>query len=216
VFGGLKRTDGENMTSNKLLLGLSLALCSIAGTRAETIAAGTTISVRTNDAIDAREARDGRVYSGIVDLDVVDGDNRVVIPRGSDVELMVRQVDRHTLALDLDAVVVHGERYGVTTYGVTRDGEQKDGVGVNKRTGTFVGGGALFGTLLGAVAGGGKGAAIGALAGGAAGAAGQLATRGKRVRVPAESVLTFQLQQPLTVAVDSGYIRDGHHYHRLQ
>jgi hypothetical protein len=99
---------------------------------------------------------------------------------------------------------------------VTRDGEHKDGVGVNKRTGTFVGGGALFGTLLGAVAGGGKGAAIGALAGGAAGAAGQLATRGKRVRVPAESVLTFQLQRPLTLAVDPGYMRDGHHYHRLQ
>jgi hypothetical protein len=96
------------MTSNKLLLGFSLALCNIVGMRAETIAAGTTISVRTNDAIDARDARDGRVYSGIVDLDVVNGDNRVLIPRGSDVELMVRQVDRHTLALDLDAVVVHG------------------------------------------------------------------------------------------------------------
>jgi hypothetical protein len=41
-------------------------------------------------------------------------------------------------------------------------------------------------------------------------------TRGKRVRVPAESVLRFQLQQPLTVVADPGYTRDGHHYHRLQ
>jgi len=74
----------------------------------------------------------------------------------------------------------------------------------------------LFGTILGAVAGGGKGAGIGALAGGAAGAIGQLATRGKRERVPAESVLTFQLQQPLAVAPERGYTRGGQHYHSAQ
>jgi threonine dehydrogenase-like Zn-dependent dehydrogenase len=68
--------------------------------------------------------------------------------------------------------------------------------------------------LLGAMAlRGGKGAAIGALAGGAAGAVGQLATRGKRVHVPAESVLTFQLRQPLELVPDRGYTRDGQHYH---
>ena len=117
---------------------------------------------------------------------------------------------------DLDAVVVNGQRYSVTTYDVTRSGDQKDGIGANGRTGKFVGGGALFGTLLGAVAGGGKGAAIGALAGGAAGAGGEMATRGRRVRVPAESLLTFQLQQPLSLAKDGGYTRDGQHYHPPQ
>jgi hypothetical protein len=101
-------------------------------------------------------------------------------------------------------------------YDVTRDGEQKDGVGLNGRTGKFVGGGALFGTILGAVAGGGKGAGIGALAGEVAGAVGQFATRGKKVHVPAESVLTFQLQQPLTLAPDPGYTRNGQHYHPQQ
>ena len=39
-------------------------------------------------------------------------------------------------------------------------GEQ--GIGKNKRTAEYVGGGAVLGTLLGAIAGGGKGAAIGA------------------------------------------------------
>ena len=202
--------------SKKVTLVLCFVLCSIAGVRAETIAAGTTVAVRTNDAIDARDSSNGRVYFGVVDRDVFDNDNRVVIPRGSDVELMVRDIGHHTLALDLDAVVVRGKRYSVTTYDVTREGDHKDGVGANRRTGKFVGGGALFGTLLGAVAGGGKGAAIGALAGGAAGAVGQLATRGKRVHVPAESVLTFQLQQPLTLAPDRGYKRAGQHYHPQQ
>jgi hypothetical protein len=197
----------------KVLLGLGLTLCTVTVIGAETIAAGTTIPVRTNDAIDARNTGNGRVYSGEVDRDVFGGDERVAIPRGSDVELMVRDVGHGTLALDLEAVVVNGKRYSVISYDVTRDGEKKDGVGLNGRTGKFVGGGALFGTILGAVAGGGKGAGIGALAGGAAGAVGQLATRGKRVQVPAESILTFQLQQPLTLAPDPGYTRNGEHHH---
>ena len=158
----------------------------------------------------------GRVYPGVVDRDVLDGNNKVAIPRGSDVELMVRDVGHHTLALDLNAVVVHGKRYSVTTYDVTKTGEQKDGVGANGRTAKFVGGGAVFGTIVGAVAGGGKGAGIGALVGGAAGAIGQTVARGSSVHVPSETVLTFQLQEPLQLAPDPGYTREGHHYHPEQ
>jgi len=199
--------------STNFLLGLCFTLCSFTGIRAETIAAGTTIPIRINDAIDARDTGNGRVYSGVVERDVFDDHNSIVIPRGSDVELMVRDIGHHTLALDLDAVVVNGHRYSVVSYDVTRIGDEKDGIGANRRTGKFLGGGALFGTIIGAVAGGGKGAGIGALAGGAAGAVGQVATRGSRVHIPAESVLTFQLQQPLTVAPDPGYMRNGLHYH---
>jgi hypothetical protein len=67
----------------------------------------------------------------------------------------------------------------------------------NKRTATMVGGGALAGAIIGAIAGGGKGAAIGAAVGGAAGAGAQVLTRGKEVKVPAETVLTFQLDSDL-------------------
>jgi len=63
----------------------------------------------------------------------------------------------------------------------------------------MVGGGALLGTLLGAIAGGGKGAAIGLLAGAAAGGTAQVLTKGREVRVPAETVLTFRLDQPLNL-----------------
>jgi hypothetical protein len=193
-----------------------LAMSLIAVLQAETIPAGTVIPVRTNDVIDARDARDGRVYSGVVSDDVFGPDSEVAIPRGSDVELMVRDTGHHTLSLDVEAMVVNGKRYGVATYEVTRTGDKKDGVGANGRTAKYIGGGALFGTLLGAVAGGGKGAGIGALAGGAAGAVGQMTTRGKRVHVPAESVLTFQLRLPLELAEDRGYTRDGQHYHPRQ
>ena len=129
---------------------------------------------------------------------------------------MVRDIGDHTLSLDLDAIVVRGKRYSVVTYDVTKHGDKKDGVGANGRTAKYVGGAALFGTILGAVAGGGKGAGIGALAGGAAGAIGQTVTRGSRVHVPAETLLTFQLQETLTLAPDKGYMKDGQHYHPEQ
>lgn len=205
----------ETLMIKTALQGLCLAMGLIVGMQADTIVAGTTIPVRTNDTIDARDARNGRVYSGFVDSDVLDTNGRVAIPKGSDVELMVRDIGHHNLSLDIDAVVVSGQRYSVTTYDVTRSGGQKDGVGANGRTGKFIGGSAVFGTILGAIAGGGRGAAIGAAAGAAAGAVGEVTTRGKKVHIPAESLVTFQLQQPLDVAPDRGYTRDGQHYHPL-
>lgn len=146
----------ETLMFKRTLQALCLASAMIACIQAETIAAGTTIPVRTNDAIDGKNTGNGRVYSGTVAHDVLDRNGRIAIPRGSDVELMVRDIGHHTVALDLDSVVVRGKRYSVTTYDVTRSGEQKDGIGANGRTGKFVGGGALFGTILGAVAGGGR------------------------------------------------------------
>jgi hypothetical protein len=72
----------------------------------------------------------------------------------------------------------------------------------------------VIGAIIGAIAGGGKGAAIGGGIGAAGGAGAQLLTRGRRVNVPAESLVTFRLQQPLqTRAPDTGFSRNGQHYH---
>jgi hypothetical protein len=86
----------------------------------------------------------------------------------------------------------------VNTEAVSQGGNRQ-GLGQNKRTGEFVGGGAVLGTLLGAIAGGGKGAAIGALAGGATGAGAQVLTKGDHVRVPAETVLNFRLESSVNL-----------------
>jgi hypothetical protein len=51
-----------------------------------------------------------------------------------------------------------------------------------------------LGTIIGAIAGGGKGAAIGLGAGAAAGTAAEIVTKGQRVRIPSESRLTFILE----------------------
>ena len=180
------------------------------------IPVGTQIAVRTNDAIDVRNSSDGRIYSGVVDRDVRDANGNVAIPRGSNAELIVRNIASRNLALDLESVDVNGHRYVVSTNDVTRTGS-KQGVGENKRTAKYVGGGAVLGSIIGAIAGGGKGAAIGAAVGAAGGAGTQVLTRGGSVRVPSESILTFRLDQPLNVGrADNGYTRSGHHYHYKQ
>jgi hypothetical protein len=183
---------------------------------AATIPAGTTINVRTNQSINAKDSN-GQVFSGYVDEDVRDRRGNIAIPRGSDVELVVRKLSRTDLALDMDSVMVNGQRYGIETQENVVEAGQDQGLGANKRTGKYVGGGAVLGAIIGAIAGGGKGAAIGAGAGAAAGAGAQVLTRGRSIDVPAESLLTFRLEQPMRLGIaDQGYMRDGTHYHRYQ
>ena len=175
--------------------------------------AGTTIPVRTTEDIKTNHA-DGEVYRGVVDNDVLDNRGNVAIPRGSDVEMVVRQSSNNQLVLDLDSVSINGRRYGLETDETTVNSQRKEGIGANERTAKYVGGGALLGAVIGAIAGGGKGAAIGAGAGAAAGAGTQILTRGSHVNVPEETLLTFRLQEPLRTAFDSGYSYQGRHYHR--
>ncbi len=172
------------------------------GTDEQILPAGVQISVRTDSEINAYTATEGRTYSGNITQDVVGPSGDILIPRGSDADLVVRQVNEGgtltsgNLILDLDSVRVNGRRYLVSTEDMNQRGNNQ-GIGANRRTGELVGGGAVLGTLLGALAGGGKGAAIGAIAGAAAGGGVQVLTKGKEIRVPAETVLNFRLDQPL-------------------
>jgi hypothetical protein len=181
------------------------------------IPAGTTIQVRTTESIEAR-AVDGRIYRGTIENDVRDTQGRLAIPAGSTAELMVRRGPNDELVLDLDSVTVNGRRYGVDAtrrpVGTSGDTIRNSGIGANKDTAIHVGGGALLGAILGAAIGGGDAAAAGAVVGAAGGAATQILTRGDRVRVPEESLLTYRLQSDMNLDVrDSGFDRDGYHYH---
>ena len=165
---------------------------------------GTELSVRTTTTINSKDANDGQVFSASVDRDVLDSSGTVLIPRGSPAELVIRAANgggirnSSNLVLDVQSVEVDGRRFLIGTEDLTRTGGRQ-GVGANKRTGEFIGGGTALGTLLGAVAGGGKGALIGALAGAAAGAGAQVLTKGSEVRVPSETVLTFRLDQDVAM-----------------
>jgi len=68
-----------------------------------------------------------------------------------------------------------------------------------KKDAAIIGGGTAIGTAIGAIAGGSKGAAIGAIAGGGSSTGYVLATKGKQLKYPSETLMTFKLAEPLTV-----------------
>jgi hypothetical protein len=142
----------------------------------------------------------GQLYSGTVANDVMDSQGRVAVPSGSPVQMAVVSTGDKQLTLDLRSVTVNGQTYSIYSDDTSAAGSNKNGgLGANKRTGTYVGGGALAGTLIGAIAGGAKGAAIGAIAGGAAGAGAQVITKGKDLSVPAETKLDFRINRDLNL-----------------
>jgi hypothetical protein len=164
---------------------------------------GTEVSVRNEETIDSGKAVDGQTFPAEVTRDVHDAEGNVVIPRGSNAQIIIRSVSKggrirgaSDLVMDLASVSIDGRRYEISTTNLSERG--RPGVGKNRRTGEFAGGGAAIGAIIGAIAGGGKGAAIGAGSGAGAGALTQILTKGK-IKVPVESVLTFRLDQPLRV-----------------
>jgi hypothetical protein len=181
------------------------------------IPAGTSLQVRTTETIDS-QTMDGRIYRGTIENDVRDTQGRLAIPSGATAELVVRRDVDNDLVLDLDSVTVNGRRYGVDATSNKVGGGvdiRNSGIGANKETARNVGGGALLGAILGAAIGGGDGAAAGAAAGAAVGAGAQILTKGRRVNVPAETLLSYRLQSDMNLDIrDSGYDRDGNHYHK--
>lgn len=179
---------------------------SVAAIRSKTytLPAGALIPVRSEETIDAAVATGGQTYAAEVTRDVTDAEGAVVIPRGSNAQIIIRSAARggrikgaSDLVLDLDSVSVEGRLYTLDTQDMIQKG--REGIGKNRRTAYFTGGGAAVGAIIGAIAGGGKGAAIGAASGAGAGAGTQIVTKGSAIRIPAETILTFRLDAPLRV-----------------
>lgn len=165
---------------------------------------GTKVAVRTEDTIDSAKAAEGQTYAAEVADDVLDADGNVVIPRGSNAQIVIRSASKggkirgaSDLVLDLQSISVEGQEYTVSTVDLQQKG--REGVGKNKRTAEMTGGGAALGAIIGAIAGGGKGAAIGAGAGAGGGALTQVLTKGGSIKVPSETVLTFQLDKAVKI-----------------
>jgi hypothetical protein len=164
-----------------------------------TVPAGTVLQVRTNDAVGEKGAKDGQPVDFTVIRDVaING--YLAIPRGATVHGVVSEV-KHSgqltgapeLALRVTELDIDGRAYPL-------DSDQFKVRGPNK-TGRTVGnamGGALIGAIIGEAAGGGRGAAIGAVAGGGAGTAAS-AAGSPHVWIPAEALVVFHLNSPVTV-----------------
>jgi hypothetical protein len=188
--------DREGNMRAKLLIPLFLIFASgVVAQTTRVVPEGTEIKVRTDTAIPAKPAANAR-YTATISSDVTSQSGSVVIPRGSRAQLVaVPTSDGKDTNLDLRSVTVNGKRYLLETSTQSKS-SAPGGLGVNKRTGKYVGGGAAVGAVLGALLGGGKGAAIGALVGGAGGAGAQVYT-GRKKQLPAETELKFKLAQDL-------------------
>jgi hypothetical protein len=164
---------------------------------------GTNIVVLTSNSIEAGSESSGQLYPATIQQAVMGTSGGVAIPAGSSAKLVVSNVRgggavrSADLVLDLYSIDIRGQEYLVDSSSVTES--NKSGLGLNRRTAEWTGGGAGLGALMGAVFGGGKGAGIGALAGAGGGALTQLFTRGKQVSVPAETTLTFRLERTLVM-----------------
>jgi hypothetical protein len=201
-----KRGSGESLSARKSESGVPPAPPnqSAPPTRTYELPAGTQIPVRSNETIDSSTATTGQSFPAEVSKDVLDSSGAVAIPRGSTAQLVIVSASKggrirgaSDLTLTLGSVSVGGQRYEVDAGNMQQTG--KSGLGANKRTAEYTGGGTGLGAIIGAIAGGGKGAAIGAGAGAGAGALTQIMTKGKAIRVPVESVLTFKLDKPLRI-----------------
>ncbi len=166
-----------------------------------TIPKGTIVSVRLGQTISTKSSNSGDQFTATLAEPIVVG-GQTVAPSGTRATGTVVEAvplgkfkGGAKLRLSLDAITVAGKRYPVQTTSVARAENSK-----GKRSAVAIGGGAGLGAIIGGIAGGGKGAAIGLLAGGGAGTAGAAFTGNKDLVMPAETVLSFKILQPVDVS----------------
>jgi hypothetical protein len=167
---------------------------------ANTIPAGTRLTVRVDSQINSRTARTGdRFHANLARDLVVEG--KTIAKTGAPVNGKVtyskasgRLHAPGELSLRLTSVDVNGKMVPISTTAYHAKGKSH-----TKSNATKIGGGAAAGAILGGVFGGGKGALIGAAAGGGAGTGLALATGKQEAVVHAESVLTFSTTADATL-----------------
>jgi hypothetical protein len=168
------------------------------------VPAGTVLTVSLDSEVSSKTNNSGdRFEASLAEPVTLDGET--AIPAGAratgtitDAKSAGRFKGGASLALTLDAITVHGQRYQIESSSF-----EDAGKGRGKRTAVGAGGGAALGAVVGALAGGGKGAAIGALAGGGAGTAGAAFTGKRDITLPAETRLHFKLEKPVSIVEKS-------------
>ena len=165
-----------------------------------TLAQGTLLKVRSSEPLDGKKAKIGTPVEFTVVRDVYAG-GVLAVPRGATIRgevIDAKQAGalggRAELALKIDNLDLGGQSYALDSTPFEVKSPNKAG-----RTAGSAIGGALFGALIGGAVGGGGGAAIGAAAGGVGGTAASAASPGPRVWIPAEALMDFHLNAPVTV-----------------
>jgi hypothetical protein len=167
-----------------------------------TIPQGTLLQLRTSEGLTSKRAKDGEPVQFTVIRDVAVG-GVLALPKGATVHGVVTEA-KHVgsgdlggsseLALRLTSLDLGGQSYPLDSDQFKVKGPNKAG----QTVGNAVGGG-ILGTIIGCAVGRGFGCAVGAGAGVAAGLGASAASSGPQVWIPAEALVTFHLNAPLTV-----------------
>jgi len=167
-----------------------------------TLAQNTAITLRLDQSLSSKTSAVGQHFRGKLAQPLMVG-GRVALPAGTEFSGIVTQAvpagklaGGATLRIDLKSFSFQGKEYQVQAPPVVRITQ-----GQGNRTAKAVGGGAVIGAVVGALVHGGKGALIGAAAGAGAGTVGAAAiNKPLDIVLPAESLVTFHLRGPVTVA----------------
>lgn len=170
--------------------------------REVTIPADTLLHVRLDTQVGSDTSRaEDPVRASVTKAVVID--NVEAVPVGSELTGVVTQATRSgkvkgraEIAFRFDVLRASGDQQRVQTRAVAVEApatKRNDAL----KIGIPAAGGAILGGLLG----GGKGAVIGGAVGGGAGTAVVLTTRGKEVHLPAGSMVTVKLLEPVTLRI---------------
>ncbi len=166
-----------------------------------TLPVGTIMTVRTTQPLSSDRNQQGDTFTTVLEQPLV-AQGWVAARRGQIVMGRIEVAQKagrasgvSQLAFDLsELTLVDGQQVPIRTQLVQSSAgtsRAEDATAIGATTG--------IGAVIGAAAGGGEGAAIGAAAGAAAGIAAVLSTRGRPTEIPAESVMMFRLEDPVTI-----------------
>jgi hypothetical protein len=169
---------------------LMLLMAALAG--ADTIPAGTRMTVRLGSGISSASASSGQTFRATLAQDLV-VHGKTIASAGAPVNGKITYAKPSgrlhapgQLTLRLSAVEVNGRMVPISTTAYHAKGKSHTKSNVTK-----IGGGAAAGALIGGLVGGGKGALIGTAAGAGAGTGLAAATGKEEAHIPAEAVLPF-------------------------
>ena len=164
--------------------------------------AGTRIQVRLDHGISTVKNAPGDPFTASLNAPLV-VNGKLLAPEGSKITGQLTQVKesgrvkgRASLTMELRQLIVGKETYDLAARPITLVAPK-----THKKDAFIIGGTTAFGTVVGALAGGGTGAAIGAGAGAAGGTGFVLATKGKEISYGPEARFTFILAEPVVLPV---------------
>lgn len=166
-----------------------------------TLPGGTLITVRTTQLLSSDRNQPGDTFTTVLEQPLV-AQGWVAARRGQTVMGRIAVAEKAGRASGVSQLA-----FGLSELTLV-DGRQvpiqsqlmQSSVGTSRAQDTAaIGATTGIGAVIGAAAGGGEGAAIGAAVGAAAGIAGVLSTRGRPTEIPPESVMTFRLENAVSI-----------------